>query len=165
MVAEKLDVAVTDDFDLDDIESMPKFVNLPTGGYVLCFEKGVEDKTVNEGQEKAFLAAEAKAKIISVAEVDTKSLEVGEEPPKEGDEATFLFNRESKWGADGYKEFLLPIRNHFFPGQSGITIGQIKEKIVGLTVVALIQRRYGKDSDGKKDPEKKFMKIMKMEVV
>lgn len=160
----KLDAAITDDMSLDDIESMPKFITLPTGAYVVLFEKGVEDKVVSEGKENAFQAAEAHFTVVSVEEMAAGSLELGEKEPVPGDKGNFMWNRENKYGASQYKEFLTTFREQFFADEKGVTIGMIKEKIVGTTCLLIVSRTYGK-TDGKTDPTKRYINIKQLSVL
>jgi hypothetical protein len=165
-VSMKLENAIDDSFDLDDIESMPKFVTLPTGAFVVLFEKGIEDKIINEGKSEAFQASEVKMKVIEVSELNPDSLLPGEIPPNAGDEASLLFNRENKYGAGNYKEFLTLFRDKFYPNQKGVTVGMIREKLTGLTALIIVKRTYGKDKDTKKtDYEKQYINIVQAEVL
>lgn len=159
----KLDNAVTDDFDLDDIESLPKFVKLPTGSYILQSEDGITVKKINEGKPEEFDAYELKGTILEVAE--TTDLLENEAPPKAGDEASWLWNRTNKMSMDQFKDVITPFKNHYFPGQTGVTVGMCREKTKDAIFSVIVKRTFGTDKETKKkDYDKVYSNITMLTV-
>lgn len=145
----KLEVALTLDASLDDIEDLPGFAVFPTGAYVITVPEVPEMKKIGEHP-----ACEIKLQLDEVGEI-TDKLEGGEEPPKPGDICSLAFMMDNKFGTGALKEFVKPIAEHL-----GVkTLGEIFPQMKGMKLLVIIRRTYNKDKD------QHYAKVKKVAIV
>lgn len=144
------------DASLDDIEDLPQFVQLPTGAYTARLVNGIVAKNI-PGKDGETPVLDMAFTITSVMEVDEKSLDAdaGEEMPKAGDIANFIFQRNNAIGMGFFKEAVKPIAARLQTTQ----IGALLEGCKNMEVVLLVVR------EKKKGADKAYSKIKKLEVV
>ncbi len=134
----ELDSQVDDDFDLDDLESMPGFVVPPSGVYMVTLTKGIEEKDINDVDYY-----EVAMTIDEVIEFDERKMDPGEEKPKAGDIATTIFSRTNKFGMSNFKNFARSIAEKFQLKK----VGQVKDASKGLQMMVVLKRRYDKKAE------------------
>jgi hypothetical protein len=123
---------------LDDIPDLPGYVQLPTGGYLVTLEKGIEEKEIND---RNYFSVECTVR--AVIDLDTKALEEGEQTPKEGDVQSFLFARNHSVAMNNFKLFAGPIAKKM----EVKSIREILEVSKGLDIL-LVGVRKSKKKDG-----------------
>lgn len=133
---------VTLDMDLDSIEDLPQFLQLPTGAYVVVLEEGIVYKTipVADGEQPIF---ELPFTVKEVSEVSPDDLDEDEEMPKVGDKCSFAYQADSKFGAGLFKQAVDPIAKYVGSSQIGVIMEASKGLECGLVVV----RKYNKKKD------------------
>lgn len=136
------DLMLEEDFSIDDVEDLPGFLTPPTGGYVVSCEKGVEEQETEnaEGEKNTFFRLTFK--IVTVMEIDEKSLDAGEAPPKEGDMFSLMYMKNKK-GVAFMKPLLSAVAEHYQIKQ----FSEIKEKFKGIEMLLAVKRRYNKKAD------------------
>jgi len=143
-----LDTEITEDMLLDDIPTLPGYVQLNTGAYVACLEKGFESKEIDGVR---FFAVECT--VVSVEE----SKEDGEtgKPNQPGDKQSFLWDRTHAVAMTNFKQFIAPIAQKF----SCRTVAEVFENSKGLEILLVGKNVY----DAKKDRHN--FRVKKVEVI
>lgn len=106
-------VAFDLDMSLDDIDDLPSFKAFPTGAYHVVFEKGFEEKTINEGKPNQSKIIALEMTLKTVGELQAGSLNTGESVPVVGDIATLSFQITSEVGLGFLKEATKPFAEKF----------------------------------------------------
>ena len=127
-----------DTLTLDDIEDMPEFMPLPTGGYIL---QGVKAEQKEVGDHSC---VQLDFKVAAVLELNAKDLESEEKAPEEGAETNFLFMIDNKFGLGSLKEILKPVAVKFGTSKVPDLLNIISD---GLQLVVVIKRTFDKKKD------------------
>lgn len=143
------------DTSLDDIEDLPQFVQLPTGAYVATLVNGIVAKELAGKETTPVFEFAFTLKEVVEVNPDALDAEAGEEMPKPGDIASFIFQRNNVFGMGLFKEAVKPIAARLGTSQ----IGALLEGSKGMEVMLLITR------EKKKGAEKSYSRIKKLEVV
>lgn len=141
---------VDDDFLLDDIADLPAFATPPNGAYIVELEKGIENLEIN-GSDYYQIAMT----IRECVDVAPKSLDEGEQMPKDGDIATVIFKRDNSFGMGNFKTFIASIRDKF----ATKTVGEVREAAKGLRMLVILKRKWNKEN------ERYNMNVTKTEVL
>lgn len=144
-----LEIPLSMDMSLDDIEDLPGFVVFPSGAYQVSLEEGLVKKDINEHP-----AMECAMKLVETLEM-TEPLKENEVAPAVGDVCTISFMLDNKFGVGKFKEFLTPIGTRL-----GLkNIGEIAAQTKGLQLMVVIKRTYDKDKD------RHYANVKKVEVL
>ena len=133
---------VTLDMSLDQIEDLPQFVQLPTGGYIAVLTNGIVAKDIptQNGAQPVFELAFTVKEVVEVSP-DALNTAEGEEMPKPGDICSFAYQRDNAFGMGLFKEVVKPIAQ-----QLGTTqVGALLEGSKGMEVALVIVREFNKD--------------------
>lgn len=127
-----------DTLTMDDIEDMPEFMPLPTGGYIL---QGVKAEQKEVGEHNC---VQLDFKVSAVVEFDPKDLAPEEKPPEEGTETNFLYMIDNKFGLGSLKEVLKPVAVKYGSSKVPELLNIISD---GLQLVVIVKRTYDKKKD------------------
>lgn len=133
-----LDNEIDDDYDLDDIETMPAFITPPTGNYAVELTKGIETREINDTNYYNINMV-----ILSILETDKKSVGDNEQLPNEGDMFSTLYDRSNKFAMSNFKEVIAPIAEKFGCRK----IGEVIQVSTGLKLLVVVKRTYDKKSE------------------
>lgn len=130
------------DMNLDDIEDLPQFVQLPTGAYTAVLLDGItaKDMPTASGAQPLF---EMKFTLMNVEEVSPDALnkEEEEEMPKPGDIASFIYQRDNAFGMGLFKDIVKPIAKRLGVSQ----VGALLEGSKGMECAIIVVREFNKD--------------------
>jgi uncharacterized protein (UPF0212 family) len=136
------------DTDLDDIEDLPSFTVYPTGAYAVTVLKAEQVKIKDKDTY-----VQVDVGLQNILEM-TETLSATEEPPKEGDIQSFLFDLSNKTGSSVLKQFFENIKKH----TGTKSVGETMKASIGLTLVIIQSRTYNKEKD------RHYPKIVKVDV-